>query len=106
MGDTMNENTVKKLALIIAANCLTHENEEHDFLTEPSESARKAFNKQVSDRLYTFLLYLLSKSSSEYSLLMNELAKKFPEDWPLPDLDPGFVSIVQQTSHDQTGLIH
>lgn len=97
----MNEETVKKMALVIAANCLFQDNKETDPMLSASQDHQKKFNKQVSDRLYTFLLYLLNKPSNEYSSLMTELAKKYPEDWPLPDLDPSFMQIVNQAVHQQ-----
>ena len=99
----MNEETVKKMALVIAANCLSQEDTKASHIPAASENTPKELNKQVSDRLYTFLLYLLNKPSNEYSSLMTELAKKYPEDWPLPDLDPSFMQIVNQASHQKNG---
>ena len=85
----MDDNTVKKLALIITANCLRDTPVETK--TGPrafSEADLNILRKSMSDRLYTFLLYLLNnKPASEYSALMEELARNYPADWPMPELD-------------------
>ncbi|WP_211828988.1 hypothetical protein [Kistimonas asteriae] len=90
----MNEDTVKQLALIIAANCLENGivDELHGKGTITDEQ-KQAFNKQVGDRIYTFLLYLLNKPSQQYSALLEALAQKYPEDWSLPELDTHFTEI-------------
>ncbi|MCY4329439.1 MAG: hypothetical protein OXC48_05085 [Endozoicomonadaceae bacterium] len=93
----MDENTVKKMALVVAASCLMKEPGDPKTVSEISSQ----LNKQVSDRLYTFLLYLLNKPSNEYSALMNELTKNYPEDWNFPELDPKFTQIANQTAHDR-----
>ncbi|PJE80460.1 hypothetical protein CI610_00543 [invertebrate metagenome] len=83
----MNEQTVKKLALIIAANCtrdsMLDECQENGQLNQEQV---QAFNKQMTDRIYTFLTYLLNKPASEYSVMMEALAKHYPESWPMPEI--------------------
>ncbi len=92
----MNEDTVKKMALIVAANCLSQENNP---MSQASTKEQTDFNKQVVDRLYTFFVFLLSKPSHEYSALMSELTKRYKEEWPLPDLDENFIGIVNDFAH-------
>ena len=93
----MNEDTVKKLALIIAANC-TRKSVLEESLNSGTltQEALDTFNKQMSDRLYTFLTYLLNKPADEYSVMMAELSKHFPESWGMPDLDQGFMNVITQ----------
>ncbi len=84
----MDDNTVKKLALIITANCLRNTPvETKTGAAALSEAELSVLRKSMSDRLYTFLLYLLNKPASEYSALMEELSRNYPADWPLPELD-------------------
>ena len=90
----MNEETIKKMALMVAANCLTSDN------IQPTSEQLK---KQVTDRLYTFLLYLLNKPSGEYTSLISGLTNKCPEDWPWPDLDQSFLNIARQSIHQNQG---
>ncbi len=98
MDIIMNEDTVKKLALIITANCMKQSVIEqcHD-KEKISDDELNTFNKQMSDKIYTFLTYLLNKPAQEYSVMMEALAKNYPESWPLPDLDEGFVRIANNT---------
>ncbi|MBE8215767.1 MAG: hypothetical protein HAW62_05525 [Endozoicomonadaceae bacterium] len=90
----MNEDTVKKMALIVAANCLSQTDTP---LAKASNAEQDKFNKQVVDRLYTFFVFLLSKPSNEYSALMTELTKLYKEKWPLPDLDHHFLTLSMKT---------
>ncbi len=93
----MDELAIKKLALIISANCLKNTILEND--TEknliPLEK-REQLNKNVSNKIYTFLLYLLTKNSDDYSALIEEMAKLYPENWPAPELDSTFIKYVKQ----------
>ncbi len=101
----MNEESLKKMALVIAASCLSvDDNSEYSLKSDLADSQQQ-FNKQVSDRIYTFLLYLLNKPSNEYSSLMTELAKKLPADWVMPDLDQSFIQIANKSSNLQHGSV-
>lgn len=93
----MNDQTVKKLALIIAANC-TRETELEESLKQGQLSPEQLsnFNRQMSNKLYTFLTYLLNKPADEYSVMMEALAQHFPDDWSAPELDQGFLHVVTQ----------
>ena len=92
----MNEDNVKRLALIIAANCMNKsviEKCHND--KQITDEQLTAFNKQMSDKIYTFLTYLLNKPANEYSVMMEAMAKNYPETWPLPSLDEHFVATVK-----------
>ena len=97
----MDENTVKKLALIITANCLRNTPvEKLNTSGTMSQEDLKQLQKAMSDRMYTFLLYLLSKPAQEYSALMEELSRHYPADWPLPELDASLTQIIGNPSRD------
>ena len=99
----MDENTVKKLALIITANCLRNTPvEKLNTSGAMSQEELKMLQKTMSDKMYTFLLYLLSKPAQEYSALMEELSRHYPADWPLPELDDSFTQIAGNASSDAT----
>ncbi|MGI9276627.1 MAG: hypothetical protein ACR2PT_17515 [Endozoicomonas sp.] len=105
----MNEQTVKKLALIITANCTRQSIiEENCAQGKISQEDFNSFNKQMSDKVYTFLTYLLHKPADEYSVMIEELSKHYPETWALPELDTTFTQTVSQnhTSSQQTSLPH
>lgn len=97
----MDENTVKKLALIITANCLRNTPvEKLNTSGAMTQEDLKQLQKTMSDRMYTFLLYLLSKPAQEYSALMEELSRHYPADWPLPELDASLTQIIGNPSRD------
>jgi hypothetical protein len=67
----------KTLALIMAVNCVRNTVIE-DYHSEGklTDQEMKAFNKEVADKLYTFLEYL-------YSM--------YPTNWDQPALDPDLI---------------
>ena len=57
---------------------------------ENNKVPQQEFNeiqKQTSDRLYTILTYLLSKSNDEYAQFMDSITDKFDLNWINPDID-------------------
>ncbi|MDP0562437.1 MAG: hypothetical protein QS721_08985 [Candidatus Endonucleobacter sp. (ex Gigantidas childressi)] len=90
----MNEDNIKKLTIIIAANCVNDSVlEECHNNKQITDTQLTLFKKQISDRVYTFLTYLLNKPADEYSVLMENLVKTYPENWPIPNLDPQLIKI-------------
>ena len=104
----MNEDTVKKLALIITANCTRQSvMEESCRQGKITQEALSQFNKQMSDKIYTFLSYLLHKPADEYSVMIEELSKNYPTTWPMPELDQTFTQVVKKNaSSQQSSLPH
>ncbi|CAM3456483.1 hypothetical protein [Parendozoicomonas haliclonae] len=101
----MDDNTVRKLALVITANCLRDTPVENVAANRPlNEAELQTLRKSMSDRLYTFLLYLLNKPASEYSALMDELSKHYPADWPMPELDQALTKGVGNTPPPTNGV--
>lgn len=90
----MNDQTIQKLALIVAANC-TRNTELEQGQGAVSDELVHSFNRQMSNKLYTFFTYLLNKPADEYSVMMEALAEHFPENWDLPELDQSFMKVVQ-----------
>lgn len=89
----MNENTIKKLALIISANCVKESViEQCHGDNKISDDELTAFNQQLSNTIYTFLTYLLNKPAQEYSIMMEAMASNYPASWPLPHLDTSFLN--------------
>jgi len=85
----VNEETLKQLTTILTSHCLKGTViEELTIDGALTLKKRKQFNKELSDKLYTFLLYFFNKSPDEYSKLVQKMGDQFPSDWELPDIDP------------------
>lgn len=83
----MEEQNIKKLALIISANCIRQSTiEECQKKGQISDQQLSQINKEISDRIYTFLTYLLQKPADEYTIMMEAMAKHYPESWEQPEL--------------------
>lgn len=88
----MDEQNIKKLALIISANCIRQSTiEECKKNGQINDAQLNQFNKEMSDRMYTFLTYLLSKPAQEYSVMMEAMAKHYPDNWAMPELSMDFI---------------
>ncbi len=101
----MDEQNIKKLALIISANCIRESTiEECKKNGQINDAQLNTFNKEMTDRIYTFLTYLLSKPAQEYSVMMEAMAKNYPESWPMPELSIDFIQ--QQSSGHGMQTMH
>ena len=88
----MNDENIKKLALIISANCTRQSTiEECKKNGQINDTQLNQINKELSDRIYTFLTYLLSKPAQEYSVMMAAMSKHYPEDWAMPEINQAFI---------------
>ena len=83
----MEDQNIKKLALILSANCIRQSTiEECHKNGQINDHQLSQFSKEMSDRLYTFLTYLLQRPAEEYTVMMEALAKHYPESWDQPEL--------------------
>lgn len=62
-------------------------------LSRISDSEMMAFNKEVADRLYTYLQFLLNPhiTAQEKEDFMKYINSYFPYNWDEPKLDRGFI---------------
>ena len=83
----MEEQNIKKLALILTANCIQQSTiEECQKKGQINEQQFNQINREMSDRIYTFLTYLLQKPANEYTSMLEAMAQYFPENQPMPEL--------------------
>jgi hypothetical protein len=92
----MKKSYIKRLALIMARNCVrdTVIEEYHPRLTQEE---MKAFNKQVANKIYTFLCFMYDTSIKEEdrNIFFNRMHENYPDNWDQPELDPSFVGFVR-----------
>ncbi|WP_067519648.1 hypothetical protein [Endozoicomonas ascidiicola] len=83
----MEDQNIKKLALIVSANCTRQSTiEECQKMGQINDQQYSQINKEMSDRIYTFLTYLLQKPADEYTVMLEAMAKHFPENQDMPEL--------------------
>lgn len=100
----MNDESIQKLALIISANCVRQSTiEECKKNGQLNDAQLNQISKELSDRIYTFLTYLLSKPAQEYSVMMEAMSKNFPDDWAMPEISQDFI---QQQGSGSSMQIH
>jgi hypothetical protein len=82
----------KTLALIMAVNCVRNTViEDYHSQGKLTEEEMKAFNKEVADKLYTFLEYLFNKPLKERQAFLGAMNSMYPANWDQPALDPDLV---------------
>ncbi len=95
----MNEQSIKKLALIISANCIQNSSIEKSHKNgQLSEEEINAIRKEMSDRIYTFLTYLLNKPAQDYSVMLEGMTKNLNEAWESPEIYEGFFNAQQSAA--------
>jgi hypothetical protein len=60
-----------------------------------SQEQMKAFNKEVANKIYTFLKFFLSGSARDTEALMNSSLPLYPFDWDDPVLDREMLEAVK-----------
>ena len=87
---------MKRLALLMASVCVRNTViEDYHSLGNLSQEQMKAFNKEVANKVYTFLRLLLSGSSEDLDALMATSLPFYPLDWDEPVLDDDMMSEVK-----------
>ncbi len=88
----MNHTELKRLALLIAVNCVRNTViEDYHADGKLSDSEMKAFNQEVSNKIYTFLHYLFQKPPEDQEVFLNAMSLMYPSNWDQPKLDRDFV---------------
>jgi hypothetical protein len=106
------DSEIKQIALLMAANCVRNTViEDYHARGSLSQSDMKVFNKEVSNKLYTFLRFFFKGSAREREALLEVTGLFYPSDWDQPVLDesinksvklllkkPGMISEVMRTN--------
>lgn len=88
----MSQDELKRLALLIAVNCVRNTViEDYHADGQLSDAEMKAFNQEVSNKIYTFLHYLFNKPTKDQEAFLNAMSMMYPGNWNQPKLDRDFV---------------
>jgi hypothetical protein len=83
----MNKDPIRSIALIMSVTCVRNTIiEKYHSDGKLDDTDMEAFNRQVADRIYTFLNYLLG-TKRDMGDLMEALRQYLPTDWDPPQRD-------------------
>ena len=87
-GNLMSDSFLKRLALMMAVNCVQNTViEDYHARGSLSQEDIKVFNKQVANKLYTFLRFLFKGSIDEREALLKATGLFYPREWDPPVMD-------------------
>jgi hypothetical protein len=91
----MPESDLKRLALLMAVNCVRNTViEDYHSHGKLSNAEMKTLNQEVANKIYTFLHYLFNHSSEDREAFLEAMAVMYPSNWHQPTLDADFVKAV------------
>ena len=91
----MDAKVIQHMALLMSVNCV-RKTVLDDYLNngQITEDQLKAFISESTDKLFTFLTYLLDKSESDKQAFLEVMQSSYPNEWPEPNLSPVFEEAV------------
>lgn len=83
-----SDDFIKDLALLMTVNCVRDTViEDYHGRGSLSQKDMKRFNKEVSNKIYTFLHYLIAGSPEERDAILKTAGLFYPRDWDKPKFD-------------------
>ena len=90
-----NDNT-KHLALLMAVNCVRNTViEDYHVKYKITDEDMKRFNKEVVNKLYTFMDYMSNRPNSDWSVFLSGMEIMFPSNWDAPEIDQNFLKLTE-----------
>jgi len=91
----MTQSELKRLALLMAVNCVRNTViEDYHSAGKLSDAEMKALNQEVANKIYTFLHYLFNESREDQEAFLLAMGMMYPSGWDKPKLDADFVETV------------
>ena len=93
---TIKPSTLKRLALLMAVNCVRNTViEDYHAAGKLDNREMKAFNQEVTNKIYTFLQFLFVKPDEDREAFMNAMGMMYPSNWDQPKADRDFLETVK-----------
>lgn len=91
----MDAKVIQHMALLMSVNCV-RKTVLDDFVTsgQISEDQLQVFVSESTDKLFTFLTYLLDKSEQDKQAFLEVMNSSYPQGWPEPKLASVFEEAV------------
>jgi hypothetical protein len=81
-ASTIEPSTLKRLALLMAVNCVRNTViENYHAAGKLDDSEMKAFNQEVTNKIYTFLQFLFVKPEADREAFMSAMGMMYPSNW-------------------------
>lgn len=88
---SMPDKYLKRLALLMAVNCVRNTIiEDYHARGSLSQTDMKTFNKEVADKIYTFLHFMFKGTLQEAQALFALSEWSYPSEWDQPVIDAFF----------------
>ena len=92
----MRQADLKRLALLMAVNCVRNTViEDYHAEGKLNDSEMKAFNQEVVNKIYTFLIFLLTKPVVDREAFLGAMGMMYPSNWDQPKIDRDFADVVK-----------
>jgi hypothetical protein len=92
----MNQSHLKRLALLMAVNCVRNTViENYHAAGKLDDAEMKAFNQEVANKIYTFLHYWFVKPDVDRDTFQRAMGAMYPKNWDQPKIDRDFVEAVK-----------
>ena len=106
-GSLISDADVKRLALVMAVNCVRNTViEGYHARGSLSQEDMKAFNKEVANKLYTFLRFMFKGTEEEQEALLEATGLMYPSGWDKPVIDTsikGAVKLMLKSNAESDG---
>ena len=100
----MDEKVIQHMALLMSVNCV-RKTVLDDYVVEGKldEQELQRFMSEVSDKLYTFLTYLLKRSEDDKQIFLEIMNNSYPRDWEQPEISAVFEEAVSLVKSNRSG---
>lgn len=91
----MDAKVIQHMALLMSVNCV-RKTVLDDFVSEGklSQEDLESFIGESTDKLYTFLNYLLNRSEEDKQVFLEVMNSSYPNDWKQPEISAVFEEAV------------
>ena len=92
----MTQSSLKRLALLMAVNCVRNTViEDYHAAGKLDDAEMKAFNQEVANKIYTFLQFLFLKPDEDREAFMSAMGVMYRLNCDRPKVDREFVETVK-----------
>jgi hypothetical protein len=92
----MKPSALKRLALLMAVNCVRNTViEDYHAQGKLSNAEMMAFNREVANKIYTFLTYMIAKPTEDWDDFLGAMSWMYPRKWDQPRIDPDFAAVMK-----------